>query len=99
MMNMYQTEPKSSDLHAIGMYRPATVLLDRGVVQPEFVEYWFARSPGANGGSGLHAPIFPHVAGTQEVKIITRTPVTIGPFDYDFTAKSREKIMRDLLHR
>lgn len=98
-MNMYQTEPKSSDLHAIGRFRPATILLDRGVLQPEFVEYWFALSPSSMGGHGIHAPIFPHVAGSKEVKIITRTPVTVDPMDYSHVAKTREAVMRSVLPR
>jgi hypothetical protein len=89
MMKMYQVEPQSSDLHAIGMYRPGTILLDRMAYQPEFVQYWYAFNPGGMGGHGKHVPVFPSARGETQIEIITRATVTVTAKSPRLVAKKR----------
>lgn len=55
-------------MHQIGLYRPAAVLLDRGVVQPEAVAYGSAAHP-ERGGMGHVVPLFAAARDTQTVVI------------------------------
>jgi len=54
--------------HEIGRYRPAALLLDRGVLQPEAVAYGSACHP-ERGGAGLTVPVFPSARHTQTITV------------------------------
>ena len=57
-------------LHEIGRYRPAAVLADRGVVQPEAVAYGSAAHP-ERGGWGTVVRLFASARDTQTIVVHT----------------------------
>ena len=56
------------NLHQIGLYSPAAILLDRGAVLPESVAYGSAAHP-ERGGQGLKVELFASARDPQRVVV------------------------------